>query len=90
MSSTRCFAARGGRLRCDRAKADPQVSECRGTVTDSELGGPINLWVSAIDSAAGVITLSARGGQQRRSTRWRRRSSSATDGSRRKVQGGNG
>jgi hypothetical protein len=46
----------GGRLRCDRAKRDPRVSECRGTVSDS--AGPITVWVSAMDSAAGVITLS--------------------------------
>lgn len=48
----------GGRLRCDRAKRDPKVSECRGTVSDSA-AGPIHVWVSAMDSAAGVITLSA-------------------------------
>ena len=48
----------GGRLRCDRAKRDPKVSECRGTVGDS-VAGPIAVWVSAMDSAAGVITLSA-------------------------------
>jgi hypothetical protein len=48
----------GGRLRCDRSKRDPKVSECRGSVSDSA-AGPIAVWVSAMDSAAGVITLSA-------------------------------
>jgi hypothetical protein len=48
----------GGRLRCDRAKRDPEVSECRGTVRDSA-SGPLHVWVSAMDSAAGVITISA-------------------------------
>jgi hypothetical protein len=48
-----------GRLRCQRASADPRVSECRGTVSDSALGGPIHIWISAMDSVAGVITLSA-------------------------------
>jgi hypothetical protein len=48
----------GGRLRCDRSKRDPQVSECRGTVRDSA-SGPLHVWVSAMDSSAGVITLSA-------------------------------
>ena len=48
----------GGRLRCDRAKADRRVTECRAVLTDAALGGPVNLWVSAIDSVAGVITLS--------------------------------
>ncbi len=49
----------GGRLRCDRAKRDRRVSECRGTVRDSAMGGAVKVWVSAIDSVAGVITLSA-------------------------------
>jgi hypothetical protein len=48
----------GGRLNCDRAKRDPKVSECRGTISDSATG-TIKVWVSAMDSAAGVITLSA-------------------------------
>ena len=49
----------GGRLRCDRARRDPRVSECRGTVRDSTLGGAVQVWASARDSVAGVITLSA-------------------------------
>jgi hypothetical protein len=49
----------GGRLRCDRAKTDRRVTECRGVLPDSELGGPVDLWVSAIDSVASVITLSS-------------------------------
>jgi hypothetical protein len=49
----------GGRLRCQRAKADRRVSECRATLTHPDLGGPLSLWVSAIDSVAGVITLSS-------------------------------
>jgi hypothetical protein len=27
-------------------------------LTDAELGGPVDLWISAIDSVAGVITIS--------------------------------
>ncbi|HET6580100.1 MAG TPA: hypothetical protein VFG66_17395 [Gemmatimonadales bacterium] len=49
----------GGLLRCDRAKADHRVSECRGTLDDPALGGPVSLWISAIDSVASVITISA-------------------------------
>jgi hypothetical protein len=49
----------GGRLHCDRALRDRRVSECRGTVRDSALGGAVRIWISAIDSVAGVITLSA-------------------------------
>jgi hypothetical protein len=48
----------GGRLRCERAKGDLRVSECRGIVRDSAAGA-LKVWVSAMDSVAGVITLSA-------------------------------
>ena len=47
----------GGRLRCSSAKRDPRVSECRALVKHPELGA-VDLWVSAVDSSAGVITLS--------------------------------
>jgi hypothetical protein len=46
-----------GRLRCDRARADRRVSECRGGFRDTESGETITLWISAIDSVAGIITL---------------------------------
>ena len=49
---------REGRLRCRQAKTDPAVRECRGTVPDSTVG-ELAVWVSTIDSTAGVITLSA-------------------------------
>lgn len=49
----------GGRLRCQRAKADRRVNECRATLTHQELGGSVSLWVSAMDSVAGIITLSS-------------------------------
>jgi hypothetical protein len=48
----------GGRLRCDRAKRDTLVTECRGTMKDS-VTGTVKLWLSAMDSVAGVITVSA-------------------------------
>lgn len=50
----------GSRLRCDRAHADARVTECRATVADPNLGGPVDLWLSAIDSVSGIMTLSAR------------------------------
>jgi hypothetical protein len=62
----------GGRLRCDLAKADRRVSECRAVITNADLGGTVNLWVSAIDSVAGVITLSCDSAGERLD-RWRRR-----------------
>jgi hypothetical protein len=49
----------GTKLRCDHAKADTHVAECRAIVGDPDLGGPVNLWMSAIDSVSGVMTLSA-------------------------------
>jgi hypothetical protein len=62
----------GGRLRCDRAKRDRRVSECRGMVRNSAMGGAVKVWVSAIDSVAGVITLSA-GVDSATVDRWRQR-----------------
>jgi hypothetical protein len=47
-----------GRLHCTAAKADRRVTECRGRFTSAELGGEVAVWVSAMDSVAGVITLS--------------------------------
>jgi len=49
---------RRGRLHCRRSRSDPRVRECRGTLPD-RVAGDIAVWVSAIDSTAGVITLSA-------------------------------
>jgi hypothetical protein len=48
----------GGRLRCRRSRVDNRVSECRGRLPDNVQGTRIDVWVSAIDSMAGVITLS--------------------------------
>jgi hypothetical protein len=48
----------GGKIRCRRSKTDPRVSECRAALNDERLGGAVELWVSAMDSVAGVITLS--------------------------------
>jgi hypothetical protein len=47
-----------GPMRCRRSKVDRRVIECRAAVREPALGSVIELWVSAIDSAAGVITLS--------------------------------
>ncbi|HEY3012477.1 MAG TPA: hypothetical protein VGJ36_07015 [Gemmatimonadales bacterium] len=50
----------GGPLRCKRSRIDHRVSECRASLSDPTLGGRVDLWVSAIDSFAGVMTLSGR------------------------------
>ncbi len=48
----------GTRMRCRRSRVDLRVSDCRAALNGSQLGGPVELWISAIDSVAGVITLS--------------------------------
>lgn len=55
----RVVRSSSGALRCKHAKADRHVMECRAAFHDPELGGPLKLWVSAIDSVAGVITISS-------------------------------
>jgi hypothetical protein len=45
------------RLRCKHSRLDLSVTECRAALSGGELGR-VDLWVSAIDSLAGVMTLS--------------------------------
>ena len=45
------------RLRCKHSRLDPSVEECRAVLSTAELGR-VDLWVSAIDSIAAVMTLS--------------------------------
>jgi hypothetical protein len=61
----------GGRLTCERAHADRRVSECRSLLRSPELGGRVRVWVSAVDSVASVITLSANV-ETAQLDRWRR------------------
>ena len=62
----------GGRgLRCRRSTIDHRVTECRAALSAPDLGGPVDLWVSAIDSVAGVITISGRVAPEQLE-RWRR------------------
>lgn len=51
-------ALRGHGLRCDRSRRDHAVQDCRGTVVDPTSGRPLALWLSAIDSLSGILTLS--------------------------------
>jgi hypothetical protein len=48
----------GDHIYCRRSKVDRRVTECRAALTNAELGGPVDLWISAMDSLAGVITIS--------------------------------
>jgi hypothetical protein len=47
----------GGALRCDRSRLDARVAECRATLNVADMSGPVELWMSAIDSVTGVLTL---------------------------------
>ncbi|MGH7701494.1 MAG: hypothetical protein ACREMO_00220 [Gemmatimonadales bacterium] len=47
----------GAALRCRRARTDPSVLECRATLADSA-GRLVAVWLSAMDSAVAVLTLS--------------------------------
>lgn len=49
----------GGRLACDRSRSDPTVRECRAQLHDSA-GRRMDLWLSAVDSGASVMTIAAR------------------------------
>jgi hypothetical protein len=47
----------GSALKCDRSRADRRVQECRARFIDPDGGGDVELWISAIDSVAGVLTV---------------------------------
>jgi hypothetical protein len=47
----------GGRMRCRRSNVDPRVHECRAAIPE-EPGRTLSLWISAMDSVAGIMTLS--------------------------------
>ncbi len=48
----------GSGLRCTRSRADRRVLDCRGTAPDPASGQSVEIWVSAIDSLSGVVTIS--------------------------------
>jgi hypothetical protein len=58
--SQRLRTAGGGPLHCQQARADRRVSECRALLRSSEADSAVALWISAIDSVAGVMTLFGR------------------------------
>jgi hypothetical protein len=49
----------GPQLRCRQSRVDPRVHECRASLRHEGFGGTVVLWVSAMDTLAGVMTLSA-------------------------------
>lgn len=48
----------GSHLRCRQSRVDRRVNECRAVVNDKKTASSVQVWVSAMDSLAGVITLS--------------------------------
>jgi hypothetical protein len=61
----------GSALRCRRSKIDPRVTECRARLDRADFAVPVDLWISAIDSLAGVIMISATL-REEQLDRWRR------------------
>jgi hypothetical protein len=51
-------ATGAGKMRCRQSKVDRRVRECRAALNGQQLAGAAELWVSAMDSLAGVITVS--------------------------------
>jgi hypothetical protein len=49
----------GSPLHCRRSRMDLRVHECRASVRGEEFSGTVELWISAMDSLAGVMMLSA-------------------------------
>lgn len=47
----------GNRLRCDRGRIDPSLSDCRAILVQAG-GGDLELWLSAVDSLGAVLTVS--------------------------------
>ena len=47
------------KMHCRRSRVDARVNECRAALHQPGLDVPVELWVSAMDSLAGVITLAA-------------------------------
>ncbi len=49
----------GPGLACQRSQADARLQDCRATITDPLTDAPVSIWLAAIDSATGVVTVSA-------------------------------
>jgi hypothetical protein len=49
----------GTGLSCQRSQADRRLQDCRATVADPVTNTPVTIWLAAIDSMTGVVTVSA-------------------------------
>ena len=55
--SERLRALNGTSLRCLRSSRDHSVQECRASYSQPGPGGMVEIWLSAIDSLSGILTL---------------------------------
>jgi hypothetical protein len=60
----------GPQLRCRQSRMDPRVHDCHASLRQEGFGGPVALWISAVDTLAGVMMLSA-AVETDQLTRWR-------------------
>jgi hypothetical protein len=49
----------GTGLACQRSQADRRLQDCRASFTDPVANFPVTIWLAAIDSLTGVVTVSA-------------------------------
>jgi hypothetical protein len=63
--ASRLRALGGNPPRCVRSTRDRSVSECRGSFRPPGSAAPVALWLSAIDSLAGIITFQHTGNSER-------------------------
>ena len=63
--ASRMRALGGGAPRCVRSARDRSVTECRGSFQQPGSSAPVELWLSAIDSLAGIITFKHTGSSER-------------------------
>jgi len=49
----------GAGLACRRSSADPRLQECRATIADPGTNRPVTIWLAAIDSTTGIVTIAA-------------------------------
>lgn len=49
----------GAGLRCQRSTADPRLADCRATIADPLTNTPVAIWLAAVDSTTGIVTVSA-------------------------------
>lgn len=55
--SERLRALNGTSLRCLRSSRDHSVQECRASFSQPGVEGTVEIWLSAIDSLSGILTL---------------------------------